>query len=103
MDNEDYEVLQDLELAEVEDEPLLVCPPMEEPAVPSLYADCEHPYKQVGYSDRPEQVTLVRLSRAKYTAAEAAQRFDELRAERGWRVYGLPFFDARWWCWRVYR
>lgn len=81
-----------------------VSPPEPEPAVPSIYEDCRHPYLPVGYSERPAETLPVRLDRQKYPTLEEAQaRFEELRERNGWRVFGEPFWTARYWCWLTWR
>lgn len=81
-----------------------VNPPVPEPAVPSIYLDCWHPYVMIGHSDRPPNSWVISLPRSKYaTLAAAREVFEEKQQRLGLRVHGEPFWDFRNWCWRVYQ
>ncbi len=79
-------------------------PELPEPAVPSIYLDCWHPYIMIGHSDRPQKTWVISLPRARYKSLAEAQPVINEKLERlGLRVHGEPFWDFRTWCWRVWR
>jgi hypothetical protein len=79
-------------------EALMIQGPPEEPEPPTMD---NPPGEFTEYSDTPREYRLLRLSRATFTAEEAAVLSENLAKKWGCKKYGEGFFCARWWCWRV--
>lgn len=96
---DDHDIAEDLaELeAELEAEEAIQ-PPPDEPQPPSMD---NPPGEHTEYSDTPRDYEVLRLFRSNWTGETAVERFSELAAERGVRLYGDLFWTAKYYCWRA--
>jgi len=74
--------------------------PEEPPAARTLHPDCINSTEWVGYSVEPMNIRLVRLQFDRYEFPAAEARAAELADQWGLRLVGVPFYTARFWCFR---